>query len=66
VIVPDVGQFAGHIACDPRAKSEIAVPVIKESNVVAVLDIDSGELNQFDEDDVAPLQQILGLLQPYL
>ena len=66
VIVPDVDQFAGHIACDPRSKSEIAIPVMKGSTVVAVLDVDSGELKQFDEDDVAPLQQILDLLQPYL
>jgi GAF domain-containing protein len=66
VIVPDVEQFAGHIACDPRSKSEIAIPVLKGSAVVAVLDVDSGQLGQFDEDDVAPLQRILGLLQPYL
>ena len=66
VVVPDVEQFAGHIACDPRSRSEIAIPVIKGSNVVAVLDIDSGELRQFDEDDIAPLQRILALLQPYL
>ena len=66
VIVPDVEHFAGHIACDPRSKSEIAIPVMKGSTVVAVLDVDSGELKQFDEDDVAPLQQILDLLQPYL
>jgi GAF domain-containing protein len=61
-----VEQFAGHIACDPRSKSEIAIPVLKGSAVVAVLDVDSGQLDQFDEDDVAPLQRILGLLQPYL
>lgn len=66
VIVADVEQFAGHIACDPRSKSEIAVPVLKGSTAVAVLDVDSGELDQFDEDDVAPLKRILGLLQPYL
>jgi L-methionine (R)-S-oxide reductase len=66
VIVPDVEQFVGHIACDPRSRSEIAIPVIKGSAAVAVLDIDSGELGQFDADDVAPLQEILDLLQPYL
>jgi len=66
VVVPDVEQFAGHIACDPRSKSEIALPVMRGSGVAAVLDIDSGELRQFDEDDIAPLQRILGLLQPYL
>ncbi|MFW6136280.1 MAG: GAF domain-containing protein [Chloroflexota bacterium] len=66
IIVPDVERFAGHIACDPRSRSEIAVPLIKGSTPVAVLDIDSAELEQFDTDDVAPLQRILGLLQPYL
>lgn len=66
VIVPDVEQFAGHIACDSRSKSEIAIPMLKGSAVVAVLDVDSGRLDQFDEDDLAPLQQILDLLQPHL
>jgi putative methionine-R-sulfoxide reductase with GAF domain len=69
IVVPDVEQFAGHIACDPRSKSEIAVPVMGRDGadpVVAVLDVDSSDLRQFDEDDVAPLQRILGLLQPYV
>jgi len=66
VVVPDVTQFPGHIACDPRSQSEIALPVIKEGRVVAVLDIDSDRLAQFSEEDIAPLERILGLLQPYL
>lgn len=72
VIVPDVEQFPGHIACDARSKSEIALPVTRRSSsgeadqVIAVLDIDADELGQFDEDDVAPLERILSLLQPYL
>jgi GAF domain-containing protein len=66
VIVPDVERFPGHIACDPRSKSEIVVPVLAEGRVAAVLDIDSAKLAQFDDDDVAPLQCILGLLNPYL
>lgn len=66
VVVPDVEQFPGHIACDPRSRSEIALPVMKGDQVVAVLDIDSDKLSQFDEDDVAPLERILSLLQPYL
>ncbi len=72
VIVPDVDQFPGHIACDARSRSEIAVPVKKgspsgeEHQVVAVLDVDATELRQFDEDDAAPLERILSLLQPYL
>jgi L-methionine (R)-S-oxide reductase len=65
VIVPDVHAFAGHIACDARSQSEIVIPLKKEGRMVAVLDIDSHRLAQFDEDDVPPLQRILGLLQPY-
>jgi L-methionine (R)-S-oxide reductase len=66
VVVPDVDQFPGHVACDSRSKSEIVLPVTKGEQVVAVLDIDSHKRAQFDEDDVAPLLKILSLLQPYL
>ena len=66
VVVPDVEQFPGHIACDSRSKSEIALPVAKGDQVIAVLDVDSEKLAQFDEDDVEPLTKILSLLQPYL
>jgi GAF domain-containing protein len=71
LVVPDVEQFPGHIACDARSKSEIALPVIRRSSgeeeeVIAVLDVDAEELQQFDEDDIAPLERILSLLQPYL
>ena len=66
VIVPDVEAFPGHIACDARSKSEIALPIVKQGQAVAVLDVDSDKLAQFDEDDVAPLQRILRLLDPFL
>ena len=71
VVVPDVERFAGHIACDPRSKSEIALPVLAPSadgpdRVAAVFDVDAAELHQFDEEDVAPLQRILSLLQAYV
>ncbi len=66
VIVPDVEQFPGHIACDSRSKSELCLPVIKDGRVIAVLDIDADKLAQFDEDDVAPLERIIGLLKPLL
>jgi len=66
VVVPDVEQFPGHIACDPRSRSEIALPLMKGERVIAVLDIDSDRLNQFSEADVAPLMRILELLQPFL
>jgi GAF domain-containing protein len=66
VVVPDVHQFPSHIACDARSQSEIVLPVMKGDQVIAVLDVDSDKLAQFDEDDVAPLAKILSLLQPHL
>jgi GAF domain-containing protein len=66
VVVPDVRQFPGHIACDPRSRSEIVVPVLFGNRVAAVLDIDSTQPAQFDDDDIAPLLRIVNLLRPYL
>ena len=66
VVVPNVASFPGHIACDPRSKSEIALPVFGGRDVGAVLDIDSTSPAQFDLDDVEPLTRILSLLGPYL
>lgn len=66
VVVPDVHQFPGHVACDPRSRSEIALPVIAGGRVVAVFDADSHEPAQFSAADVAPLARILALLDPYL
>ena len=59
LIVPDVEQFPGHIACSSVSKSEIVVPVIKSGQVVAVLDVDSELLNQFDETDKQYLEEIV-------
>jgi len=66
VVVPDVHQFPGHVACDPRSQSEIVLPVMAGDRPVAVLDIDSHRPAQFNEDDVPPLEAILALLGPYL
>ena len=62
IIVPDVDQFPGHIACSSRSKSEIVVPVVKEANIIAVLDVDSELLNNFDEIDAKYLEIICALL----
>lgn len=63
IIVPDVDQFPGHIACSSESRSEIVVPVRRPSeSIVAVLDIDSRELNTFDETDRIYLEQIVALL----
>jgi L-methionine (R)-S-oxide reductase len=64
VIVPDVYALPDHIACDARSKSEIAIPLVKTGEAIAVLDIDSNELGQFSDADVAPLERIVSLLLP--
>ena len=66
VVVPDVHAFPGHIACDARSRSEIVLPVLKDGAVVTVFDVDSDKPDQFSEADVAPLEKILLLLEPYL
>lgn len=64
VIVPDVSQFPGHIACDPNSKSEIVVPVFGERDqLIAVFDVDSDRLNAFDEEDRQGLERILSLFK---
>lgn len=62
LVVPDVAQFPGHIACSSLSRSEIVVPVLKNKNVVAVLDVDSVELNAFDQTDQRYLEAIIQLL----
>ena len=66
IIVPDVEQFPGHIACSSESKSEIVVPVFgKNKTVVAVLDIDSEELNTFDETDRMYLEEICKMINHF-
>lgn len=62
VVVPDVEEFPGHIACSSESRSEIVVPVFKDGEVVAVLDIDSRELGTFDDVDALYLEQVVTLL----
>jgi len=59
IIVPDVHQFPDHIACDSRSASEIVIPVWNDHEIVAVLDVDSKELDSFDEFDVEFLEKIV-------
>ena len=67
VVVPDVEQFPGHIACSSSSRSEIVVPLIGgDGQVKAVLDIDSSELNTFDSTDCQWLEQIAALVAPLL
>ena len=59
LLVPDVEAFPGHIACSSDSKSEIVVPLLKNGQVVAVLDVDSNQLNDFDADDQAALEELM-------
>ena len=63
IIVPDVDKFPGHIACSSLSRSEIVVPVWKNDEIVAVLDVDCTELNTFDEIDALYLEKIVALLR---
>jgi GAF domain-containing protein len=62
IIVPDVEKFPGHITCSSLSKSEIVVPVIRNNQVLGVLDVDSEKLRAFDETDQHFLEQIVELI----
>ena len=62
IVVPDVEEFPGHIACSSLSRSEIVVPIFNGNEVYAVLDIDSKELSTFDETDRDNLERIVRLL----
>ena len=62
IVVPDVEQFPGHIACSSQSRSEIVVPVLREGNVIALIDIDSKELDTFDDIDREQLERIADLI----
>ncbi|HZY37668.1 MAG TPA: GAF domain-containing protein [Mucilaginibacter sp.] len=63
LVVPDVEAFPGHIACSSLSKSEIVIPVFNAGKTVAVLDVDSEELDQFDETDAYHLGQVAKLVK---
>lgn len=62
LVIEDVEQFPGHIACSSLSKSEIVVPIAKDDNIIGVLDIDSESLSTFDDTDKHWLEKIVGLL----
>ncbi|AND41798.1 MULTISPECIES: GAF domain-containing protein [Cytobacillus] len=66
VRVEDVHQFPGHIACDAASQSEIVIPLVKEGNLLGVLDIDSPEKNRFDELDQKFLEDFSEVLVSFL
>jgi L-methionine (R)-S-oxide reductase len=62
LIVPDVEKFPGHIACSSLSKSEIVVPIIRNKEVIGVLDVDSDDLDSFDETDQQYLEMITRMI----
>ena len=65
MLVPNVHEFPGHIACDGASNSEIVVPIHKDGKVYGVLDIDSPSLNRFSEEDKAGLEEFAHILETY-
>ena len=63
IVVPNVDEFPGHIACSSLSKSEIVVPVFQHGKIVAVLDVDSEQLNHFDETDEKYLTLVVELVK---
>lgn len=63
LIIPDVEKFPAHIACSSLSRSEIVVPIIRNNEVIGVLDVDSIELNQYDTIDKYYLEQIIDLIE---
>ena len=62
IVVDDFNQFDGHIACDHLSKSEIVIPLIHDDMLLAILDIDSDQYNNFDKDTIDTLQEIAYIL----
>jgi GAF domain-containing protein len=61
IVVPDVHEFPGHIACDPESRSELVVPLIEKGRVLGVLDLDSPVAGRFDEDDRAGCERLVAI-----
>lgn len=66
IIVPDVHAYPGHIACDAASQSEIVVPIVKEGELLGVLDIDSPIKNRFSEQDAEGLEQFIQVLVKHI
>ena len=64
IIVPNVNEFKGHIACSSLSKSEIVVPIIKDSEVVALIDIDAPIFDRFNREDKELLEEVASVLAP--
>lgn len=62
IIVPNVDEFPGHIACSSLSKSEIVIPIFQEGKCIGILDVDSDQLDAFDQVDAKYLQEVLNYL----
>jgi len=63
LVVPDVHEFPGHIACDPASRSELVVPLRRAGRVAGVLDVDSPELDRFRDADASSLEQVAAIYE---
>jgi len=66
ILVPDVEEFPGHIACSSDSKSEIVLPAFKNNEVALVLDVDSDQLNDFDATDEKYLSQVMRFIEKFI
>ncbi|MBX2968649.1 MAG: GAF domain-containing protein [Cyclobacteriaceae bacterium] len=66
IIVPNVDEFPGHIACSSASKSEIVLPAFKNNEVFLVLDVDSDKLNDFDEVDEKYLEEVMRIIERFI
>lgn len=66
LLIPDVEEFPGHIACSSDSKSEIVLPAFKKNEVQLVLDVDSDKVNDFDKTDELYLQQVMGIIEKFI
>ncbi|MFM9837864.1 MAG: GAF domain-containing protein [Cyclobacteriaceae bacterium] len=66
MLVPDVEEFPGHIACSSDSKSEIVLPAFKNDEVALVLDVDSDKLNDFDSTDEIYLTQVMKIIERFI
>ena len=66
IVVPNVEEFPGHIACSSDSKSEIVLPAFRDGEVFLVLDVDSAAVNDFDETDEFYLRQVIGIVEKFI
>ena len=66
ILVPDVAQFPGHIACDTASRSELVVPLLIDGRLLGVLDLDSPDLARFDADDLAGAEVVAAIVARHL